>query len=43
LEYLDPAARERQRDAVLAVIARPPVRVDDLVGEFLASLEPPCS
>jgi tRNA A-37 threonylcarbamoyl transferase component Bud32 len=39
LEYLDPAARERQRDAVLAVIARVPARVDDLVAEFLARLE----
>jgi hypothetical protein len=42
LEYLDPTARERQRDAVLAVIPRAPVRVDDLVSEFLARLEPPC-
>ena len=42
LEYLDPAARERQRDAVLAVIPRAPVRVDDLVAEFLARLEAPC-
>ncbi len=42
LEYLDLAARERQRDAVLAVIPRMPVRVDDLAAEFLARLEPPC-
>jgi hypothetical protein len=42
LEYLDPAARERQRDAVLAVIPRSPSRVDDLAAEFLARLEPPC-
>lgn len=42
LEYLDPAARERQRDAVLAVIPRPPARVDDLAAEFLARLETPC-
>jgi hypothetical protein len=42
LEYLTPAARERQRDAVLAVIARMPVRVDDLVCDFLASLETQC-
>jgi hypothetical protein len=42
LEYLDAAARERQRDAVLALIARPPARVDDLAGEWLARLEAPC-
>ncbi|MCE9562321.1 MAG: phosphotransferase [Planctomycetes bacterium] len=42
LEYLDPAARDRQRDAVLAVIARVPTRVDDLVSDFLAKLETPC-
>lgn len=42
LEYLDPATRERQRDAALAVISQMPARVDDLVGEFLASLEAQC-
>jgi aminoglycoside phosphotransferase (APT) family kinase protein len=42
LEYLDPAARERQRDAVLAVISRTPAHVDDLVREFLDSLEALC-
>lgn len=42
LEYLDPAARDRQRDAVLPVISCMPTRVDDLIGEFLAHLEIPC-
>jgi aminoglycoside phosphotransferase (APT) family kinase protein len=42
LEYLDAAARDRQRDAVLALIPRPPARVDDLAGEWLARLETPC-
>jgi 5-methylthioribose kinase len=42
LEYLGPTARERQRDAVLTLITRPPVRVDDLAAEFLACLESPC-
>ena len=42
LEYLDTATRERQRDAVLAVIPTKPTRVDDLVGEFLACLEKSC-
>jgi hypothetical protein len=42
LEYLDPAGRERQRDAVLAAIPRAPARVDDLVSEFLDRLETPC-
>ncbi|MSR53244.1 MAG: hypothetical protein EXS09_08125 [Gemmataceae bacterium] len=40
LEYLDPAARERQRDAVLALLLGLPVRVDDLINEFIARLEP---
>jgi len=39
LEYLEPPARQRQRRVVLALIARPPASVDDLVGEFLAGLE----
>jgi 5-methylthioribose kinase len=42
LEYLDADARVRQRDAVLGLISRPPLRVDDLVNEFLARLEAPC-
>jgi 5-methylthioribose kinase len=42
LEYLDPAARERQREVVVALLANVPNRVDDLVGEFLARLETPC-
>jgi 5-methylthioribose kinase len=42
LEYLDLAARDRQRDAVIALISNVPERVDDLVGEFLARLETPC-
>jgi hypothetical protein len=42
LEYLDPAARDRQRDVVLNLIARPPARVDDLAGEWLARLEAAC-
>jgi len=42
LEYLDAAGRERQRDAVLALIPRPPARVDDLAGEWLALLETTC-
>ena len=42
LEYLDAAGRDRQRDAVLALIASPPVRVDDLAGEWLARLEAAC-
>jgi aminoglycoside phosphotransferase (APT) family kinase protein len=42
LEYLDAAGRDRQRDAVLGLIARPPDRVDYLVGEWLARLETAC-
>lgn len=42
LEYLDAAGRDRQRDAVLALIPRPPARVDDLAGEWLAHLEAVC-
>jgi aminoglycoside phosphotransferase (APT) family kinase protein len=42
LEYLDAAARERQRDAVLALIPRPPAVVGDLAGEWLARLEATC-
>lgn len=39
LEYLDPAERELQRDAVLGLIAHPPLRVDELVSQFIARLE----
>ncbi|HEY2908649.1 MAG TPA: aminoglycoside phosphotransferase family protein [Gemmataceae bacterium] len=39
LEYLEAPARQRQRRIVLALIARPPASVDDLVGEFLARVE----
>jgi 5-methylthioribose kinase len=39
VEYLDEAERRRQRDAAVALMARPPARVDDLVREFLARLE----
>jgi len=39
LEYLDPAERERQRDAVLDLISCPAPRVDELIDEFLAHLE----
>jgi aminoglycoside phosphotransferase (APT) family kinase protein len=42
LEYLDPTARERQRDVVLSLIAHPPARVDDLAGEWVARLEGAC-
>jgi hypothetical protein len=42
LEYLDAAARDRQRDAVVALLPNAPVRVDELIGEFLARLETPC-
>lgn len=41
LEYLSLTERERQRDAVLAVLPRVPARVDDLVGDFLAGLDIP--
>ena len=39
LEYLDPAERERQRDAVLSLIPQAPTRVDELVSAFIAHLE----
>ena len=42
LEYLDTEARIRQRDAVLGLISRPPLRLDEFVNEFLARLEAPC-
>lgn len=42
LEYLDAAGRDRQRDAVLALIPRPPARVNDLAVEWLARLERVC-
>jgi hypothetical protein len=42
LEYLDGAARDRQRDAVLAVLRSPPRRVNDLVAAFLRELEFVC-
>jgi aminoglycoside phosphotransferase (APT) family kinase protein len=42
LEYLDTAARERQRDAVLAMLRTPPLRVADLADRFLKELEPAC-
>jgi aminoglycoside phosphotransferase (APT) family kinase protein len=42
LEDLDNVGRERQRDAVLALIHCPPTRVDDLIGEFLSRLETSC-
>jgi aminoglycoside phosphotransferase (APT) family kinase protein len=38
LEYLDARERERQRDAVLALIARPPASVADLAQEFCERL-----
>ena len=41
LEYLDAEARGRQRDAVLGLLSRPPLGVDDFVNEFLARLEAP--
>ncbi|HEY3787197.1 MAG TPA: aminoglycoside phosphotransferase family protein [Urbifossiella sp.] len=39
LEYMSDAERERQRAAVLTLIAQPPIGVDDLIGAFLAHLE----
>lgn len=42
LEYLDAASRDRQRDAVLALLDRPPARVDDLAAAWLARLEAVC-
>ena len=39
LEYLDSEERRRQRSAVLALLALPPDRVQDLVEAFLAGLE----
>jgi hypothetical protein len=42
LEYLDAAARDRQRDLVLALLPHPPTRVDDLAGEWLTRLEAVC-
>jgi 5-methylthioribose kinase len=41
LEYLEPAGRQRQRDAVLTLIPRPPARVDELASAFIAYLETP--
>jgi 5-methylthioribose kinase len=38
LEYLDEAARTRQRRAVLALMSSPPARVADLIDEFVARL-----
>ncbi len=42
LEYLDSAARERQRDVIVSLMQRPPSRVDDLVADFVSRLESPC-
>lgn len=39
LEYLNPAERARQRDAILSLIPRAPTRVDELVSAFSAYLE----
>jgi hypothetical protein len=36
LEYLDAEQRARQRAAVLALIARPPRMLDELVERFVA-------
>lgn len=38
LEYLDTATRERQRDAVLALLPRVPLRVDELAAAFIGKL-----
>ncbi|MBI1876937.1 MAG: aminoglycoside phosphotransferase family protein [Chloroflexi bacterium] len=38
LEYLDEAARFRQKEAVLALLSNPPGRISELVGEFRAQL-----
>jgi hypothetical protein len=42
LEYLAPANRVRQRDAVLRLMSCAPRSVDDLIDEFLSRLESPC-
>jgi len=42
LEYLDSGERDRQSDAVLTLLPRPPARVEDLAGEWLVRLEKPC-
>jgi aminoglycoside phosphotransferase (APT) family kinase protein len=38
LEYLDARERQRQRDAVLALIARPPSTVEELIEGFVARI-----
>jgi aminoglycoside phosphotransferase (APT) family kinase protein len=38
LEYLSPEERARQQQAVLALMAAPPVRVDELIDRFLDRL-----
>lgn len=43
LEYLSPAERARQRDAVLRIIPSPPTAVADLISLFEEQLCPPSS
>lgn len=39
LEYLSAAERERQRRVVLALMAQPPARIDELVTRFIRALD----
>ncbi len=39
LEYLRTEERDRQRRVVLALMAQPPVRIDDLITRFIRALE----
>jgi hypothetical protein len=38
LEYLDEAARQRQREVVLALLSNLPANIPDLVNQFIAKL-----
>jgi len=38
LEYLSEAARARQQEAVLALLANPPLRITELVNQFISKL-----
>jgi hypothetical protein len=40
LEYLDAAARDRQRRAVLQMIARPPAGIPALIAAFAEEIAP---
>ena len=39
LEYLTPMEKARQREAVLRLMTKPPIQVDDLIAEFIGEIE----